>query len=146
MQSPSTNIGSGMGHTEELSDFQHGTIIKCHLSNKSVSQISALLELPWSTVSAVIVKCKRLGATTAQPQSDGATQAHRMRTRPVLKHAAWKNRLSSVAALMTEFQTDSGSNISPSTVRRELHEMGLHGRAAAHKPKITMCNAKCRLE
>jgi hypothetical protein len=34
-----------MAGTEELSDFQHGTIIECHLSNKSVYQISALLEL-----------------------------------------------------------------------------------------------------
>jgi hypothetical protein len=41
---------------KELNDFQHGTVIGCHLSNKSVSQISALLELPWSTVSAIIVK------------------------------------------------------------------------------------------
>ena len=55
-----------MGRTEELSDFQRGTIIGCHLSIKSVSQISALLELPRSIVSAVIVKWKRLGATTAQ--------------------------------------------------------------------------------
>ena len=45
-----------------------------------------------------------------------------------------------------EFQTASGSNVSTRTVRRELHEMGLHGRAAADKPKITMCNAKCWLE
>ena len=28
----------------------------------------------------------------------------------------------------------------------ELHEMGFHGRAAAHKPKITLSNAKRRLE
>ena len=59
---------------------------------------------------------------------------------------ARKNRLSSVATLTTEFQIDSGSNISTSTVRQELHEMGLHGRAAAHKPKITMRNAKRWLE
>ena len=45
-----------MGHTEELSDFQSGTVIGCHLSNKSVPHISALLELPRSTVGAVIVK------------------------------------------------------------------------------------------
>ena len=38
----------------------------CHLSNKSVHQISAL---PWSTVSAVIVMWKHLGATLAQPRS-----------------------------------------------------------------------------
>ena len=34
----------------------------CHLSNKSVLKISALLQLPWWTVSSVIVKWKRLGA------------------------------------------------------------------------------------
>uniref|UniRef100_UPI00358F38DD uncharacterized protein isoform X3 n=1 Tax=Myxine glutinosa TaxID=7769 RepID=UPI00358F38DD len=59
-----------MGRTEELSDFQRGTVIGCHLSNKSVRKISALLELPRSTVGAVIVKWKRHGATTAQPRSE----------------------------------------------------------------------------
>uniref|UniRef100_UPI00358FC219 structural maintenance of chromosomes protein 1A-like n=1 Tax=Myxine glutinosa TaxID=7769 RepID=UPI00358FC219 len=44
-----TNIGSGMGHTEELNDFQRATIMGCHLSNKPVHQISALRELPQST-------------------------------------------------------------------------------------------------
>jgi hypothetical protein len=64
----------------------------------------------------------------------------------VLKRVACKNRLSSVATLTTKFQTASGSNISTRTVRQELHEMGFHSRAAAHKSKITMCNAKRRLE
>ena len=64
----------------------------------------------------------------------------------MLKRVAQENRLSTVATLTTEFQTDSGSNVSTSTVRQELHEMGFHGRAAAHKSKITMCNAKRRLE
>ena len=99
-----------MGHTEELSDFQHGIVIGCHLSNKSVRQISALLELPRSTVSAVIVKWKRLGTTTAQPRSG--------------KPYKLADRLSLVATLTTEFQSDSGSNVSTSTVRRELHQMG----------------------
>ena len=88
-----------------LSDFQCGNIIGCHLSNQSVLQMSALLELPRSTVSAVIVKWKRLGATMAQPRS------------------VMPNRLSSVATLTTEFQTASGSNVSTINVRRELHEM-----------------------
>ena len=145
MQSPWTNIASRMGQSEELSDFQRGTVIGCHLSNKSVREISALLELPQSTVSAVIVKWKRLGATTAQPQS---SRLHKLteRDRRVLKRVAQKNHLSTVETLTTEFQTASGSNVSPSTVCRELHEMGFHGRAAAHKPKITMRNGKHRLE
>ncbi|KAJ8346286.1 hypothetical protein SKAU_G00304790 [Synaphobranchus kaupii] len=51
-----------MGRAKELSDSQCGTIIGCPLSNKSVSHISALLELLQSTVSAVIVKWKLLEA------------------------------------------------------------------------------------
>ena len=58
-----------MDRTEEFSDFQRGTVIRSHLSSKSVHQIYALLELRQSTASAVIVKQKRLGATTAQPRS-----------------------------------------------------------------------------
>uniref|UniRef100_A0A673XIB5 ATP-dependent DNA/RNA helicase DHX36 n=1 Tax=Salmo trutta TaxID=8032 RepID=A0A673XIB5_SALTR len=55
--------------TEELSDSQRGTVIGCHRSNNSVCHISAILELPWSTVSAFIVKWKCLGTSTAQPRS-----------------------------------------------------------------------------
>jgi hypothetical protein len=64
----------------------------------------------------------------------------------VLKRIALKNRLFSVATVTTEFQTASGNNVRTRTVNQEFHEMGFHGRAAAHKPKITMCNAKRWLE
>ena len=110
---------------------QCSTVIGYHLCNKSVHQISALLELPWSTVSAVIVKWKRLGATIAQPQS-GSPHKLTERDLRVLKHVAWKNHPSLVATLTTasgstEFQTASGSKVNTSTIRRELHEMGFHG-------------------
>ena len=59
---------------------------------------------------------------------------------------ARKNRLSSVATLTTEFQTASGSSVSTRTVHLELHELGFHGQAAAHKPKINMHNANGWLE
>ena len=145
MQSPSTNIGSRMGHTEELSDFQCGTVIGCHISDKSVHQISSLLELPRSIVSAVIVKWKCLGATTAQSRSGRPHKLTEWDQR-VLKRVVWRNNLSSVTSLTTEFQTLSRSNVSTSTVHWELHLMGFHGRAATHKPQITMRNAKHWLE
>jgi hypothetical protein len=75
MQSPWLNIGSRMVLTEELRDFQRGTVIGCHLSNKLVIQISALLELPWSTVNAIIVKWKCLGATAVEP---GSGRTHKL--------------------------------------------------------------------
>ena len=122
-----------MARTEELSDFQRGTVIGCHLSKKLVCHISALLELSRSIVSAVIVKWKLLGETTAQPQS-GTSHNLTERDRRVLKCAARKNRLSSVAKLTTEFQTASGSNVSTRTVCGKRHEMGFHGRASLRSP------------
>jgi transposase len=136
-----TKIHLKNGITEEVSDFKRDTIIGYHLSNKSLRRISSLLELFRSTVFAV-VKWKHLGATTAQPQS---CRPHKLteRDRRVLKS---ENHLFSVATLTTEFQTDSGSNVSTTTVHRELHEMSFHGRAATHTAKITLHNAKRQLE
>ena len=83
--------------TEELNDFQRSTVIGGHLSNKSV-QISALLELPRSTVSTVIVKWKHLEATTATMAPPRSGRPHELteRDRQVLKHIVCKNRLSSL--------------------------------------------------
>ena len=93
-----------------------------------------------ATASPFNCKChwKSLGATMAQPRS-GRPHKLTERDHRVLKRIA-------VATLTTKFQTASGSNVSTTTVCRALHEMGFHGRAAADKPKITMHNAKRRLE
>ena len=122
-----------MACTEELSDIQHDTFIGCHLTNKSVRQMNALLEIPWSNVSAVIVKWKRLGAKQLSRKVVVHTSLQNM-TNLVLKCIARKNHLSSVATLITEFQTPSGSNVSKISVCRELKKMGFHDRAVAHKP------------
>lgn len=81
-----TNTGRGMGCTEKLIDFKHGTVVRCRLCHKSVCEIPALLDLPLSTVSAVTVKGKHLGATTDQLQ---------------VKSLASKIHQSTVASLIT---------------------------------------------
>lgn len=133
MQSPG-DCGR-MGRSEELSDFQRGTVVGCHLCKKSVREISALLNLPRSTVSAVILKWKRGGITTALPRS-GRPHKLKEEDRQVLERVAVGKCLPSVEALATEFQTASGANVSSRTVRRELHEMGFRGRVSTYnKPK-----------
>ncbi|CAI9558422.1 unnamed protein product [Staurois parvus] len=59
-----------MGRSLELSEFKCGTVIGCHLCNKSICEISLLLNIPWSTVSGNITKWKHLGTTATQPQSE----------------------------------------------------------------------------
>jgi hypothetical protein len=124
------------GRAQWLSTWQHHRMPPF----QQVSHISALLELLRSTVSAVIVKWNRLGATTSQLRSGRPhklTELDRWRAHcvkivcPRLQHSLPSSKLEAKSAR---------------TVRRELRETGFHGRAAAHKPKITMRNAKRWLE
>ncbi|CAI9600383.1 unnamed protein product, partial [Staurois parvus] len=56
MQTASTNIYERMGRSQELSEFKRGTMISCYLCNKSIREISLLLNIPWSTVNGIIIK------------------------------------------------------------------------------------------
>ncbi|CAI9550507.1 unnamed protein product [Staurois parvus] len=70
MQTASKNICERMGCSQELSEFKHGTVIGCHLCNKSIREISLLLNIPQSIVSGIITKWKQLGTTAIQLQSE----------------------------------------------------------------------------
>ncbi|CAI9558462.1 unnamed protein product, partial [Staurois parvus] len=60
----------------------------------------------------------------------------------MLKRTVRRSRQLSAESPAKDLQTWCGLQMSPTTVRRELHGMGFHGRAAASKPSITKCNAK----
>ncbi|CAI9531991.1 unnamed protein product, partial [Staurois parvus] len=70
IQTVSTNICERMGRPKELSEFKRntvvrGTVIGCHLCNKSIRDISLLLNIPQSTVSGS--KVEATGTTSTQP-------------------------------------------------------------------------------
>ncbi|CAI9555562.1 unnamed protein product [Staurois parvus] len=48
----------------------------------------------------------------------------------------------SVESIAKDLHTSCGLHISTTTMFRELHGMGFHGRATASNPYITKCNAK----
>lgn len=89
------------GLAGELSDFQRGTVMGCHLSSGSV----------FCPAGAVMVGCTCFycglevsGIGSGSAVKWWATEAHRM---GVLKHILCRNHLSSVSALTAEFQTAS---------------------------------------
>ncbi|CAI9564146.1 unnamed protein product [Staurois parvus] len=49
-----SNICERMGRSQELSEFKCGTVMGCHLCNKSICEISWLLNIPQSTLSGII--------------------------------------------------------------------------------------------
>ncbi|CAI9588035.1 unnamed protein product, partial [Staurois parvus] len=64
----------------------------------------------------------------------------------MLKHTMRRIRQLSAESVAKDLQTLCGLQISTTTVRRELHRMGFHGRAAASKLYITKCNEKLRMQ
>ncbi|CAI9536211.1 unnamed protein product [Staurois parvus] len=142
MQTASTNIGERMGRSQELSDSKRGPVIGGHLGNKSIRDISWLLNIPRSTVSGIITKWKQLGTTATQPPS-GRPRHMTGRGQRMLKRTVRRSHQLSAESIAKDLQTWCGLQMSPTTVRRELHGMGFHGRAAASKPSIAKCNAKC---
>ncbi|CAI9547737.1 unnamed protein product [Staurois parvus] len=67
MQTASTNICERKDRSQQLSEFKCSTVIGCHQCNKSIHEISLLLNIPRSTVSGIITKWKQLGTTATQP-------------------------------------------------------------------------------
>ncbi|CAI9568188.1 unnamed protein product [Staurois parvus] len=110
------------------------------LCNKSIRDISLLLNIPRSTVSGVITKWKQLGTAT-QPQSG---RPHKMTElgQPMLKYTVRRGRQLSAESIAKDLRIPCGLQISTTTVCREFHGIGFHGRTAASKPYITKCNAK----
>jgi hypothetical protein len=56
-----------------------------------------------------------------------------------------ETRQTSSKTITHEFRSATKCPASTLTVRRDLRGMGFHGRAAAHKPNISLANAKRRL-
>ncbi|CAI9550397.1 unnamed protein product, partial [Staurois parvus] len=104
MQTASTNICERMGCSQELSEFKRGTMIGCHLYNKSVRKISLLLNIPQSTVSGTITKWKQLETTVIKPQSE--------RGQRMLKHTVRRNGQLSAESIAKYLHTLCGLQIS----------------------------------
>ena len=103
--------------------------------------MSSLLNIPQSTVSGIITEWKRVGMIATQPRS-GRPHKTMERGQWMLRRIVCRGRQLSAESIATDLQTSCGLQISSRTVRRELHGMGFHGRAAASNPHISKCNAK----
>ncbi|CAI9618058.1 unnamed protein product [Staurois parvus] len=107
MQTASTNIGERMVRSQELSEFKRGPVIGCHLCNKSIRDISWLLNIPHSTVSGIITKWKQLGTTATQPPIG---RPHKMteQGQRMLKHTVHRSHQLSAESIAKGLQISCG--------------------------------------
>jgi transposase len=116
---------SSMGRSGELSDFERGLVIGCHISKKSVRDIATLHKLPRSTVGDVIVKWKCEGTTTMKPRL-GRPCLMTDRDRRALKKVVRETHQTSRETITREFCSAKNCPVSTMTVCRELRGMGFH--------------------
>ncbi|CAI9572356.1 unnamed protein product, partial [Staurois parvus] len=64
----------------------------------------------------------------------------------MLKHTVRRSRQLSAESMAKDLQTSYGFQIGTTTVFRELHGTGFHGRAVASRPYITKCNEKQQMQ
>ncbi|CAI9569855.1 unnamed protein product [Staurois parvus] len=119
MQTASTNIGE-------------------RLCNKSIRDISWLLNIPRSTVSGIITKWKQLGTTATQPPS-GRPCHMTGRGQRMLKLTVRRSRQLSAESIAKDLQTSCDLQISTTTVCRELH--GMVSMAEQLHPSLTSPSA-----
>ncbi|CAI9611775.1 unnamed protein product [Staurois parvus] len=119
MQTDYAKICERMGRSQELSEFKRSTVIGCHLCNKSIHEISLLLNIPQSTVGGIITKSKQLGTMATKPRSE--------RGQHMLKRTVCRRRKLSAESIVKDLQASCGLQISSTAVCRELHRMGFHG-------------------
>ncbi|CAI9573491.1 unnamed protein product, partial [Staurois parvus] len=75
--------------------------------NKSIREISLLLNIPRSTVSSIITKWKQLGTTATQPRS-GRPRKITEQGQRMLKRTVLRSRQLSAESIAKDFQTLCG--------------------------------------
>jgi transposase len=136
---------SSMGRSAELSDFERGLVIDCHISKKSVRDIATLLKLPESTTDDVTVKSEHEGTTTRKPRP-GRPRLMADRDCRALRKVVCETCQISSETITHEFPSLTNFPASTMSVCRELRRMGFHGRAAVHTPIISPVNTKHHLQ
>jgi transposase len=128
-----------MVKTKELSNFECGRIIGLHEAGNSERIISRKTGYGKTTIHNIIIKYHKTGALTIALQS-GRPKKLNERDKRHLKVVLTQNRRTTTEKMQKEFIESTGKEVSKSTVRRTLYEMGYHSRAALRKPLISEPN------
>jgi transposase len=114
---------SSMGRSGELSDFERGLVIGCHIK-KSVRDIVILLMLHKSAVGDVIVKWKREGTITTKPRP-GRPRLMTDRDHRALKKVVRESCKTSSETITREFCSAMNCPASTMTVCQRVKRNGV---------------------
>lgn len=125
-----------------FSEFQRGRIVGAREAGMSIHATCKLVGVSKTTVCRIMEEYSR-GKTTAD-KSTGRKPKLDSRQKRSLKRIVRKDRRITAVKATASLNDSLEEPVSTRTVRRELHKMGMHGRAAIKKPLIRPANAAKR--
>jgi len=132
-----------MPKTRELTSFERGEIVGLHKGQHNPSDISRILDIPRTTVNDVIRKWEKEGRTSPAPRSGRPPLLDEHDQRQLVRLVK-EDRQQSLAQITENFNNLGLKNVSEVTIRRNLYELGYHGRAGVRKPLVSEVNRNRR--
>uniref|UniRef100_A0AAZ1XDH6 Transposase Tc1-like domain-containing protein n=1 Tax=Oreochromis aureus TaxID=47969 RepID=A0AAZ1XDH6_OREAU len=127
-------------HTRQVRD----KVIEKFKAGLGSKKISQALNIPRSTVQAIIQKRKEYGTTVNLPRQ-GRPPKLTGRTRRALIRNAAKRPMVTLDKLQRS-TAQVGESVHRTTISHALHKVGLYGRVARRKPLLTENHKKSRLQ
>ncbi len=124
-------------HSKELSEHLKKKIVALHKDGVGYKKIANTLKLSCGTVAKTIQQFNKTGSTQNRPRHGRPKKlsAHAQRH---IQRLCLENRRMSAA----EVEGVEGKPVSAQTIRRKLHQIGLHGCHPRRKPLLKMMHKK----
>lgn len=130
-------------HGKELSEDLKKRIVALHKDGLGYKKIAKTLKLSCSTVAKTIQRFNRTGSTQNRPRH-GRPKKLSARAQRHIQRLSLGNRRMSAASIAAEVEGVGGQPVSAQTIRRTLHQIGLHGCRPRRKPLLKMMHKKAR--
>uniref|UniRef100_A0A669ESK4 Transposase Tc1-like domain-containing protein n=1 Tax=Oreochromis niloticus TaxID=8128 RepID=A0A669ESK4_ORENI len=127
-------------HTRQVRD----KVIEKFKAGLGYKKISQALNIPRSTVQAIIQKWKEYGTTVNLPRQGRPPKLTGRTRRALIRNAAKRPMVT-----LDELQRSTaqvGESVHRTTISRALHKVGLYGRVARRKPLLTENHKKSHLQ
>uniref|UniRef100_A0A4W5JT17 Tc1-like transposase DDE domain-containing protein n=4 Tax=Hucho hucho TaxID=62062 RepID=A0A4W5JT17_9TELE len=130
-------------HGKELSEDLKKRIVALHKDGLGYKKIAKTLKLSCSTVAKTIQRFNWTGSTQNRPRH-GRPKKLSARAQRHIQRLSLGNRRMSAASIAAEVEGVGGQPVSAQTIRRTLHQIGLHGCRPRRKPLLKMMHKKAR--
>ena len=128
-------------HGKELSEDLKRHIVALHEDGNLLVALANTLKLSCSTVAKIIQRFKRAGSTQNRPWV-GRPKKLSTRAECCIQMFSLKDRRRSAVSIAAEIEEVGGQPVSAQTIRRTLHQIGVHGCRPRRKPLLKTIHKK----